>query len=183
MNSLQQPKLKKSHMVGISITLIVVGIGIWLSIAAWKKSWPFNNKDKTCTPGPGETVIGAATYITNDDDDCVANTCNTLAGYDLTPVNSMCMPDDAHTQYATLDDELPCTRSSTKSTNSRCYLQDVADHPYTVDDKDDYQKKFCKSGKAIVCPAGTNKAVGKDKKTAHWYCGDLDADTFCNSSS
>ena len=181
MNSLQQPRLKKSHIVGIVVTLILLGVGIWLGVAAWKKSWPFNNKDKTCTPDPDETVIGAVTYITNDDGDCVANTCNTLAGYDLSLSDGMCMPDDDYKQYATLDDEVSCTRSSAGSKNSRCYLQDVADHPYTVDDKDDYQKKFCSSGKATLCPAGTNKAVGEDKKTAHWYCGDLDADKFCSS--
>ncbi len=184
MNSLQQPKLKKSHIVGIVVTLILLGVGIWLSVAAWKKTWPFNKKDedKTCTPDPDETVIGAVTYITNDDGDCIANTCNTTVGYDLMADGGVCMPNDDNTQYKTVDDETACVHSSKTSRNSRCYLQWVHDNNYTVDDDDDnYQKLFCKSGKATLCPAGTNKAVGDNKQTAHYYCGDLDVDTFCSS--
>ena len=166
MNSLQQPKLKKSHIVGISFTLLVIGIGIWLGIAAWKKTWPFNKKDedKTCTPDPDETVIGAVTYITNDDGDCIANTCNTTVGYDLTAVDGACIISD---KFNKVNPPKKCIYVTSNVDPSEAYCD--LEHWYKADTTTNMN--VCKDQISTRC----NRLKSDCKTTeSHSFCGTTD---------
>jgi len=193
MSFAQQPALRKPRIAFFAMLILIPLIITYFSLAIAKKDddgtpdWKLcktlrKNTDscvETCTPTPGEQIIGGQMYIKNDDGECVVNTCNTTVGYDLTPTDGLCMPDSDHAQYAMVEDKKKCTHYSSKHKYSRCYLQWVNDAKYsnTPAAGDNYQKLFCKSGKATWCPASTDKGGSK----GYYYCGDLDADSFCSS--
>ena len=153
--------------------------GFWCKLPWFKnQNWL---KCDNCTPTDDEKVTGAATYIKDDNGDCVANTC--VSGYNLLPVNNKCIISDDITQVTA---GTKCRQGATATQNETeayCTIEwrnaDIAARGQdTV-----ISSNVCTDELYSQCSRTIPSNCDDDDDKTHYYCGATTALARCCSDS